>query len=62
MRTCGYCGHVHRETTLLTIPGTLVFIPKTIDVQCECGCTEEGWRYDNGPSILDSPMPAQAPS
>lgn len=45
--TCGYCGHVHREC---------VNAAEAEYSTCACGCDVEGWRYENGPSLLDSPM------
>jgi hypothetical protein len=52
---CGYCGHVHVRVdpaTFSYLGGAWVYEP------CGCGCVEEGWRYENGPTILDAPMQA----
>lgn len=51
-KNCGYCRHPHRLIKTNSVSGETL----TYDSACECGCVESGWRYDNGPTILDAPM------
>lgn len=57
-KACGHCGHVHRITSSIAGTKTLDAQEVTYDQVCDCGCIEAGWRYDNGPTILDSTMRA----
>lgn len=52
---CGHCVHVHR-----VLVEDRWGQRRVDDRPCPCGCEEEGWRYDHGPTILDAPMLASS--